>query len=1040
MATDAADADARVAHAFSCDSFGGVVSLMRVNEADAVVQVAGCNALVQFIAKDINTAAQAVAAGLLDAVLAALRAHLAVAAVQERGCLALRAAFRGDVDSIKQLAVDAGAFSSALAALRTHPADATVQACACKVIMRLTFSPGGRGRIAPPEAVELVLAALHAHADAAAVQDAACCALSNLAVNSAVASTAAVAAGAFEAILAGFQAPGHQPRPSCLVLQALTCRVRENRVRASSAGVNEALLEVVRHEGNAEALYHACCALANMAGDSEHATRLGELGAVAVVTMLLQECDGPARMITGALDALKRLLRKQPLNLARARQSGLTIALVQNVMDAHASDTNVQSSGSGVVALLQSSAGAVMAPAQADGAAAALPVHAAALTVQAAHARLLDARNAGDVNDVLHIMRAWLDNSAPLQAAGCLALSTIGRSSVAELPTVACITAVLAALRAHVADTEVQRAGCDALAVVCGHDEHNTTAAVQAGALEAVLLALRTHPMDVDVQCNGCHAVSILCFFHSANAERAAAAGAVEAATAALTANAANAKMQKYGLSTLSAVLDGCGDAYAEQVASSGAVEAVMRALARHVANEQVYAQAFVALEAVTRISSLRGRALTAGAMSVAVALLGLPASQQMRLALTPALTVLASLATDAAVAARAGAVNAVQAVVNTMRAHAADANIHAAGVVAIARLVDKSASNAALAHRAGAADLATAARGITEAGGEQLQDAVTTVLARLAACEAAADAAMAALLAEEEAEQAAKAAPAKRKNKKKRGSGTAAAGEAEAAGASGSVVPEAAEQVAEDAAGGADVAPGGQAAAPEPPPAGDGGAAAGAHAAVPAPPAPPEPAPPPAPASPPVPVSPLAPAPAVQPAWPAAGALRTQAPREYRPPMGPPPSTCTSQATQPLAPWQPPQQFAQPPQLSPAQGMLLLPPYLAHLALGGAAPQQAQPPAPVLPPPVLLPPPLLPPAPAAAAAEEPPPPPPVMKECCVCFLDVIREELLLLMPCAHRCICADCADALMATPPPAPRLCPKCRKHVIGASTVFDD
>jgi hypothetical protein len=51
---------------------------------------------------------------------------------------------------------------------------------------------------------------------------------------------------------------------------------------------------------------------------------------------------------------------------------------------------------------------------------------------------------------------------------------------------------------------------------------------------------------------------------------------------------------------------------------------------------------------------------------------------------------------------------------------------------------------------------------------------------------------------------------------------------------------------------------------------------------------------------------------------------------------------------------------------------------------------------------------------PAAAVVPPPPPPPPVMRECCICFLDVQLEELLLFMPCAHRCVCEDCADALM--------------------------
>jgi hypothetical protein len=41
--------------------------------------------------------------------------------------------------------------------------------------------------------------------------------------------------------------------------------------------------------------------------------------------------------------------------------------------------------------------------------------------------------------------------------------------------------------------------------------------------------------------------------------------------------------------------------------------------------------------------------------------------------------------------------------------------------------------------------------------------------------------------------------------------------------------------------------------------------------------------------------------------------------------------------------------------------------------------------------------------------------------------------------PAAHRCVCEECADTLILRPA-ARRLCPKCRKGVLGASRVFDD
>jgi hypothetical protein len=121
---------------------------------------------------------------------------------------------------------------------------------------------------------------------------------------------------------------------------------------------------------------------------------------------------------------------------------------------------------------------------------------------------------------------------------------------------------------------------------------------------------------------------------------------------------------------------------------------------------------------------------------------------------------------------------------------------------------------------------------------------------------------------------------------------------------------------------------------------------------------------------------------------------------------------------------------------MSAKDAAALLPPFLAHVSLHApphAAQQQPVAAAPVLPPPAPPLPPVLPQRPAS------PPPPPVMRECCICLLDVPKEELHLLMLCGHRCVCGECAAVLMARPP-ASRLCPKCRKPVVHAAPVFDE
>jgi hypothetical protein len=74
----------------------------------------------------------------------------------------------------------------------------------------------------------------------------------------------------------------------------------------------------------------------------------------------------------------------------------------------------------------------------------------------------------------------------------------------------------------------------------------------------------------------------------------------------------------------------------------------------------------------------------------------------------------------------------------------------------------------------------------------------------------------------------------------------------------------------------------------------------------------------------------------------------------------------------------------------------------------------------------------------AAVAATPPPPPPPVMKECCVCLDETLLDDMLLLVPCGHRCACGACAAALLARPL-ARRMCPICSTAVSGMMRVFD-
>jgi hypothetical protein len=54
-------------------------------------------------------------------------------------------------------------------------------------------------------------------------------------------------------------------------------------------------------------------------------------------------------------------------------------------------------------------------------------------------------------------------------------------------------------------------------------------------------------------------------------------------------------------------------------------------------------------------------------------------------------------------------------------------------------------------------------------------------------------------------------------------------------------------------------------------------------------------------------------------------------------------------------------------------------------------------------------------------------------KECCICFKAEEVGKLLALVPCVHRCVCADCSALVVG------HSCPVCRTEARQAIRVFD-
>jgi hypothetical protein len=51
----------------------------------------------------------------------------------------------------------------------------------------------------------------------------------------------------------------------------------------------------------------------------------------------------------------------------------------------------------------------------------------------------------------------------------------------------------------------------------------------------------------------------------------------------------------------------------------------------------------------------------------------------------------------------------------------------------------------------------------------------------------------------------------------------------------------------------------------------------------------------------------------------------------------------------------------------------------------------------------------------------------------------LLLDDMRLLAPCGHRCVCSDCAGLLLARPL-ALRNCPKCCEPIRCSTRVYDD
>ena len=210
------------------------VVALRAHMVDARVAENACDRLGSLSRTNRHEQA-ATEAGVLEAVVEAMRAHPQVAAVQEQGCCALHfvcCGFDAAGEARRQRAADAGAIEAAVNALRAHRQVCVVQRWGCWALAKVCYGDEAAGlarsqRATEAGAIEAAVAAMRAHPQVAEVQEEGCNALAILCqgTNAAARSRSqrAAVAGALEEVLAAMRA-----HPQEVMVQAKGCEALLN--------------------------------------------------------------------------------------------------------------------------------------------------------------------------------------------------------------------------------------------------------------------------------------------------------------------------------------------------------------------------------------------------------------------------------------------------------------------------------------------------------------------------------------------------------------------------------------------------------------------------------------------------------------------------------------------------------------------------------------------------------------------------------------------------------------------------------------------
>mmetsp|Transcript_7081 Transcript_7081/g.18164 ORF Transcript_7081/g.18164 Transcript_7081/m.18164 type:complete len:901 (-) Transcript_7081:3417-6119(-) len=323
-----------------------LVAAMRAHTAVKAMQECAVAALSNLSASHAENQVKIAEKGGIEVLISAMREHRQKPLVQQYGATALRNLTLHNAENKKAIARMKG-IDALISAMETHPKHAAVQQYAADAIQNIALhNADNKIAIQKRGGITVLIKAMQQHRSESRVQQYICFALANLSANNAFNAELIAKEGAIEEIIVAMTShrgkPGVQ-RYGASALKYLAGENKDNQEKIAEHGGIKALVQAMTtHRTNDAVQQYAASALKNLAANnSENKSHIATDGGIAVLLTAMRSHRMKPLVQQHAASALQNLAGNHTHNKERIATDG-GIPLIIAAMSNHPRESQVQ--------------------------------------------------------------------------------------------------------------------------------------------------------------------------------------------------------------------------------------------------------------------------------------------------------------------------------------------------------------------------------------------------------------------------------------------------------------------------------------------------------------------------------------------------------------------------------------------------------------------------------------------------------------------------------------------------------------------------